>query len=268
MTVENSRAGIETGGQQDNVPSISQIALKGIRGAIDRLQRTGIAIRRSSSSSLVYRVKRSEENAESNDVFLAHSQLIVKGLHPHVPESLSKQLAASILLRRQILQHQRAHQRKLEPQRENARQQLGGVSQILRDSSYDEHPGAARTASFPLAQEISRPTEQTATDPTSPSTFAASAFHRNILEGPKPVTGPSTITSYSESSPYPSAPKPHGNGKYCQCNWCFEEIIVPDDKTRWRRDWRYVCHITSAMRMLLLTLQDLTSRRTSNLMSV
>ncbi|CAO2657895.1 Nn.00g071550.m01.CDS01 [Neocucurbitaria sp. VM-36] len=91
---------------------VTRAGLSAIGGAIDRLQQIAIALRRASSSNLVEGVQISARNFDYDGGFDRVALLFVKGLYPEMQDTLARQLASSIALRRLRLLHLQNHIRR------------------------------------------------------------------------------------------------------------------------------------------------------------
>jgi hypothetical protein len=225
--------------------SVTQAALDGIREAIDRLHRIGSAIRKISTSSLASRVKKFARKADDDHTFFERiALLIVKGLYPNIRDSFAKQLARSVSFRRQRFLYQKKHQNKLktrrppqmEPKRPVEPTRHAETPQPASKIAHGEHQTQRQ------AREVrsSSPSKIDASTVTLPSAFDSRKFRLDVTENVEAVSGPPTVTSIANNNPYPRPPKLKDGEKHCQCDWCFRELQVPDEKAQWKHVWRYV----------------------------
>jgi hypothetical protein len=228
-----------------SLPPPTQASLEGIYGAIDRLHRLGTAIRKTSTSSLASRVKKFARKADDDHAFFERmALLIVKGLYPDIRDSFAKQLAGSVSFRRQRLLYQKGHQEKLKARRRPQPEPERHVEPTLHDETRQPASKVAHDKRQTQRQASKVPSSASskidASTMTHPSAFESQKFRLDVTEKVEAVSGPSTVTSIAHNNPYPRPPKFQDGEKYCQCDWCFRELKVPDEKTQWKHVWRYV----------------------------
>jgi hypothetical protein len=237
-----------SGQAEASLPPISpaaQAALDGIQGAIDRLNRIGKAIRDASTSDLGLRVDRFTRKADNEHAsFKRMALLVVKGLYPEITDSFVEQLATSISYRRQRLLYLKSHQEKLKGRRQPQPEPERHVESTLHDQMRQPTPKLARQERQTQGQasEIrsSAPSKGEASIVTYPSVLDSRSLKLVVNEQMEASTGPPTESSIAHNNPYPRPPKlPEGKG-YCVCDWCYEELKVPHEKSRWMHIWRYV----------------------------
>lgn len=228
----------------------AQAAVDAIRETIDRLQRLAIVIRRSSTSSLVSRVRAFALKADPVDLaeFEKISLLFVKGRLHDVGDPLARQLASSITFRRLRLLYGRRHQSKLEarrPARPSPPLPSEESGRPLDAPSFEklaldlELPGLPTTRDTPHsgADNQSR---------SDPSTLNQSEFRRNYTTSAGTTDkndDTSTVTSVAQGYSYPRPPNPPDKeAQSCRCDWCYDEIEVSKLKdVVW---WRFVLRST------------------------
>ncbi|KAK6507675.1 hypothetical protein TWF481_006098 [Arthrobotrys musiformis] len=236
---------------QQTTPAI-QPALDGIHGAIDRLHRLGAAIRKTSTSNFASDAKRvGQKDRDEHEFFERIDLLIVKGLYPNITESFARQLARSISVRRQRLLYQREHQGKLNkkqtPAKEPGGPLEGGSTPHIEIQRINPEPGLTPVVGkhriVPSTNfDDARPPQSKlgASIATFPSVINPSSIRLDTAESAfeELISGPPTATSIAHNNPYPPSPKADNGEKHCQCNWCFVELKIPDDKAHWRHSWR------------------------------
>ncbi|KAF3289921.1 hypothetical protein TWF970_003664 [Orbilia oligospora] len=250
ILVDNDRTKTEVGEQfevaQQAVLPMTQAALDGIHGAIDRLHRIGTTIRKSSTSNFLSKGRRLGQNHNDEDEFFKNiASLVISGLYPSISEKFIEQLARSILVRKQRLSYQRKHQRKLEkrykPQKETViiLEPVPDIelSHVEIQQKLDESSGVE--TSVPPNDTGTISSKVDAYTATLPSVINSFNFRLHLNEAPRAALGPPSTTSIAHGNPYPSPPKTQPGDKYCQCEWCFVELEVLEDKAQWRRAWRY-----------------------------
>ncbi|KAF3938494.1 hypothetical protein ABW19_dt0205468 [Dactylella cylindrospora] len=232
---------------QENQPILTALraALAGIQGALDRLHRLGIAIRKASTSDLTSRVQVfTRKNDDDRANFERIALLIVKGLYPNIEGSLANQLAKSISFRRQRLLYQKQHQLKLKARRRPRQRSEQTVGLALPDGILQAEQKPAQIHNERQTRETSSRTRSAAViddalTVTHPSIIGTELFRLNIMEFKKPAaSNPSTVISIDNKNPYPLPPKVKHGEKHAQCGWCFKELEVPDDETQWKSKWR------------------------------
>lgn len=212
----------------------SRQAFDGIEGALDRLNRLAVAIRRSSNSSLVSRVKKFTRKRERDDDFERLVLTIVKWQFSDIYEPLAIQLAASISYRRERLLYQRSHQRKLQTHRQRH------LAPTLSDTVSHEQPQLISRQQLPAAQELSNQTEVIAPSETVPSNIDPVYVRQDYADNETVVSSGSTVSSlWCNEHPYPNRPKPRdGAPLSIECSWCFRPLDPSKlEKLNW---WRYV----------------------------
>jgi hypothetical protein len=224
--------------EQAEATQLLQAAWEGIRGAIDRLYRLGTTIRMAPTSDLESRVQRFAGKANGDHAFFERIALIVRGLYPSISDSFVQQLAGSVSFRRQRLLYQKCHQKKLETTRRPQPKPEMPVEPIRHDEMSQPALRLNKHQTRRMGREA-RSSAPSRTTVTRPSAIDPRWFQLNVAEKAEVASGPPTVTSIAHSNPYPPPPKLQGDEKYCRCDWCFTELKVPDDKTRWKHVWRY-----------------------------
>ncbi|CAM1510952.1 Fc.00g084650.m01.CDS01 [Cosmosporella sp. VM-42] len=211
----------------------TKAALDGVRGALDILHRLGSAIRKNSTSSLTSRIKSFSRKSEHEHVFFERmALLVVTGLYPDITEAFATQLARSISFRRQRLLYQRNHQKKLSAPRPRQERpaELPSPCEALR-STHQITPRPQPTIGS-SSQVDALATSMSLTNPSA----LDNPISRPVAIERVEVACPPTVTSVAQNNPYPRPPEVL-DGRYCQCDWCFKELEVPEDKIQWKHDW-------------------------------
>ncbi|KAF3166453.1 hypothetical protein TWF788_011619 [Orbilia oligospora] len=178
----------------------TQAALDGINGALDRLQRLGVVIKKASASDLFIRGQNfAEKHSDDYHLFERMSLIYtyVRNLYPDIEDSLVRQLSTSISSRRQRLLHLRKHQASVEN----------------TDIRFLFEPAG-------LGQTMSQRSERI-DDVFSVIQSSGISFMSPELEDPFLTKG---IPKKSLGNPYrdpPANPKPQKEQIQCKCNWCF-----------------------------------------------
>ncbi|KAK6525213.1 hypothetical protein TWF694_005359 [Orbilia ellipsospora] len=242
---------------QPPISPATQAALSGINGTIDRLHRLGIAIRKTSTPSLVSRVEKFAEKDNEDHVFFEHiAFLIVKGLYPGIRDSFVRQLAKSISFRRQRLLYQKRYQKKPNTRRQPQLELEMHVEPTQRDEIVQYEPEIAHEEHQTRKLAIKINSAAFGIDSpsgTHPSAIDSRDFPPGFVETVEVASGPPTVTSIARNNPYPPLPKIQAGKKYWQCNWCFRELEVPDEKTQWKHVWKYVYESSDECMTDLLT---------------
>lgn len=220
-------------GEAQDVTGISRAsrqAFDGIEGALDRLNRLAVAIRRSSNSNLVSRAKKFTRQRDRDDDFERLVLTIVKWQFRDISEPLALQLAASVSYRRQRLMYQRNHQRKLQTRRQRH------LTPELADTVSHEQPQLLPQLQTLAAQE---PANRTHSE-TVPSTIDPVRVWQDYADHETVLSKGTTVSSrVDKEHPYPNPPKPSDeSAPSIECNWCFRPLEPSKlEKPGW---WRYV----------------------------
>ncbi|KAF3291491.1 hypothetical protein TWF970_000704 [Orbilia oligospora] len=217
----------------------TQAFLNGISGSISRLHRLGIAIRKASPVRELAR-KTGDDYAFFERVVV----LLLRGLYPDISDPFLNQLAQSVSFRTQRLLYQQKHQKKPKTQRRAHPAESSPPN--LRPARNDETKSeVAPFVALPAQQEFSdirssdlHTTEVSAA--THPSTLVPENFglHTTKTEDEEVISGPPTVSSISDANPYPPPPKVSPGANHTNCDWCSQELQVPDGETGWRYKWR------------------------------
>ncbi|KAH7122112.1 hypothetical protein B0J13DRAFT_566968 [Dactylonectria estremocensis] len=217
-----------------------------IEGSITRLHRLGVAIRRSSTGSLLSRVKAFSAKRVDLPLEELYSHC-VKYLYPLAADSLQTHIIQSMLERHFRLAYQQEHQNRIS--------QPPVLSERRNEDTLFTTPEAA------LAMEIEVPTnipdrvrvsrndtrnkveehmtQKDSSLGTKPSTLNTQAF-RQMLDAVEraPATTSSPVSSAApDRIQYPRPPKAAGRGTEFICTWCSVSLPV-DSHSRRSRQWR------------------------------
>ncbi|RMJ10266.1 hypothetical protein CDV36_010103 [Fusarium kuroshium] len=214
----------------NNLPAALAVeaALKAVQEAIDRLQRLGTMIRRSSTVTIASRVKNYafKADAAENDEFNKLILLRVKGILPGISESLAIQLLESISHRRLRLLYQQRHQRKLERQRPGRSNQSLSREPEMENQKSDPppQPVISKSSQRKAAGMASVYSKSQPESGTAHSTFDLAAFQNYQSQEDSVPPDNITVTSVAQGYSYPRPPRPQEGSKHIRCDWCFEEI--------------------------------------------
>jgi hypothetical protein len=206
---------------------IAKATLGSVGGALDRLHRLAIAIRRASTDDLVARVQLFRDKLDNEEIALAAALEEVKKLIPEMSDSLASQTARSITFRTSRLQYQQRHHRKLSNRRQAL--QKPEPPRTPKDapvSSFQAVPDAP-LAHVPLTREPdpSNPIESSEVlSVTDYSLLNVRKLQQTLSDTQSNASGPSITSLYGGKYAYPRQPRPAAGAETCPCPWCFEEL--------------------------------------------
>ncbi|EGX43775.1 hypothetical protein AOL_s00215g511 [Orbilia oligospora ATCC 24927] len=182
----------------------TQAALDGINGALGRLQRLGVVIKKASAPDLFIRGQNfAEKHSDDYHLFERMSLIYtyVRNLYPNIEDSLVRQLSTSISSRRQRLLHLRKHQASVENTDIRFLFEPAGLDQTMsqRLKRIGDVFSAAQSSDLGISF-------------VGPGLAIAGSF---LTKG---------IAKKSLGYPYrdpPANPTPQKEQTQCKCNWCF-----------------------------------------------
>lgn len=221
---------------------IAQATLGSIGGALDRLQRLAVAIRRASTNDLASRVQSFRQNYSDDDRSFEEAALeAIKKEIPSISESLANQLASSVAFRTLRLRYQQRHHRKLSNRRQVERKppptQAQKDAQVVRFQPLAE--ASKPYVPPPVEFELTHQTESS--DVLSTTTYShldARKLQQDLSDTQSYSSGPSIKSLSGGKYVYPRQPKAAEGAETCACTWCFEELKVSQlEIGGW---WRFV----------------------------
>ncbi len=209
------------------MPSALLEALKAIEGAIDRLNRLGIAIRESSVTSRAARTKGFME-ASSYNSFKELAYTAVRTLYPDTNHSLQDLLSTSIAERYARILSRRSHQQKLQARRPKPRPGLQVVAEDVAMDGVD--PGISMllleaNAHVPITPRLVAAERQSRSlfsleSPSSANTQLVKARMDGSRRAGSRRSRASSVQIHRVN--YPKPQQAVKGDKYLTCEWCFE----------------------------------------------
>lgn len=207
---------------------------------IDRLERLGQTIRRSSTAGLQRRVERFAEK-KANTSIGELSILVVQSMYPDAPPSLINFLGRTIFLTYTRLKYKRVHQKKLQVHRprvpdlevgplENVPEPVEIIEEAVQPITRPDAVGGIDTEEHNQMMEHidSTPGTPEELSGTDPSTL------NNLSQNPPTSSAASSIMLSGVH--YPKPPKEEFARGWKTCEWCFDNYQTSQfDDTRW---WR------------------------------
>ena len=217
--------------------------LKAIDGAIDRLNRLGIAIRQSSTRSLMARGLTDITDFNS---FKELARVLLKTLYPDANDELHEQLSRSMAERYDEITSRQSRHDLFQKHRPKPGQRL---RPILEDMGAEEQPKPivreSRSAANSQYRQMAERMTQSKSVPRRGNVLRSepSSINRQVLQ--QKMSASSNVGSHKKETSsiqihqmgYPKAPQGVGNLNWITCEWCFETR----EKSYFEGDdWRYV----------------------------
>ena len=215
--------------------------LKAVDGAVDRLNRLGVAIRQSSTRNIMARGL--TDNADFNS-FKELAHVVLKTLYPAANDELHEQLSRSMAERYcEITDRQSRHDR-LQKRR---RKPSPCLRPIPENTEVEEQPKSViiespRETYCQLAERMTPPRRDNV-PPSELSSINHQVFQQQMATSPNVLHKTASCIQINELD-YPKAPQGVGSSNQITCPWCFET----QEKSYFEGDnWRYaLVLITSA----------------------
>jgi hypothetical protein len=222
------------GGDRYRAYATEMDVLKAIDGAIDRLNRLGIAIRQSSTRSFVVRDLTDITGFNS---FKELALVFLKTLYPDANDELHEQLSISMAERySEITSRQIRHDlfRERRPRLSSCLQPIREDMEVS-DQPRPVIPGAVSSQYRQMAERLAPRGDNILR--SEPSSINRQVLHQK-MSAPSNVgsrkKGTSSIQIHQVS--YPKAPQGLSSSNWITCEWCFETL----EKSYFEGDnWRY-----------------------------
>jgi hypothetical protein len=204
-------------------------ALEAIEGAIDRLSHLGVAIRQSSVTSQITRVKRLEETAASN-VFKDLSHMSLRILYPAANPDLHEQLSRSMVRRYAQIISQKNRQNALKTRRSKPPSSLSTIAEDMETDNQTEGSGPGIPKITKQQWDESRGIVNTRLfRQPAPSLYSDLSSLNTKMLGNKLSDSQKAISHRSKTSSirisqvnYPNPPQGITGRNHVTCDWCFE----------------------------------------------
>lgn len=217
---------------QPPTPLVLQAALNGVKGAIDRLCQQSADISREATSLLDGRVLEFPlSTVERQDLLESVGSHFVEALYPNIIQGFQRQLAKSILFRRQRLENSTEYGNSF------------GIRQLWQQFSRND--GIARSSEQPMEVAYKSDTDYTnAQNKSSPIAGFIAAHESALYSASTWIEPPVTMISTSDAhptivhtSPYPTLPYQERTSTH-QCHCCRPELDVLHNGELWKEPSR------------------------------
>ncbi|KAI0531939.1 hypothetical protein GGR58DRAFT_491896 [Xylaria digitata] len=213
-----------------------------IQRSVDRLERIGIIIRRSSTTGL-YRKVIHFSQTKARRSFETFSLDIIKSMYPNAAESLQVLLSRSVFLRYARLHYKSEHQKKLEQDYQYLEMSESVSSrsedQEMDNNSLPKNEPITMSAQHAIPRDSINEIEEEEVVPdnmpvsvseTAPSTL------KETVEWP-PAPSKKTLSILPRGKYYPKPPRKEYEKDLKRCDWCFEcyRKTQFEDTKWWRR---------------------------------
>lgn len=216
-------------------------AIIGITGSIDRLSRLALMIRASSKTDEVDRVRRWSQNQKPDgfgEVILAMIKHRFSSEIFSMAESLQVQLATSIVYRRNRLLYQTRHESKLRADRNKENISESSPTTLQQDASRRVFESVHEDTTGLLPSQGSQPLQQSGQSAASSAhTYTISQRHRRLV---------SDAASVYSVDPHIAAqyPEPPQN-KICNLCGKVQPLRILMDENHWRYDINIVSNFST-----------------------
>ncbi|KAF3314503.1 hypothetical protein TWF173_004586 [Orbilia oligospora] len=203
-------------------------AFEGIDGSIDRLQRLNTAIRKFSKDGLIRRVA-SHSMGSDLSAFINFVSAYVNCKFQFAEDGLKEQLKKSLVYRRQRLDYQGAHQRRLAAKRQDLKPQE-------KEVPLEKSPEIKRVPNSPTAPKL--PTTLSH-KPSRPSTLDPKKINHMkqemaLNEITAPINRAPSIFTGDIRADYPPTPNPKPGESNVKCPICCQELELFTSNKQWR----------------------------------
>jgi hypothetical protein len=217
-------------------------ALYGVQGALVRLQRLSITIKRASTLGESRKVKEFAKR-NKNEEFESRTELLVKWMFKDIPTSLLEQFCKSVIYRYYRLLYEQQHRTRIQTERPSPVQPITESSQ-----------GQSSTKSSKSIQGVEShsgkqlPQQNTALERKEPLARGAQSIisgrstlppDMNLMRDEYSPPGSeisSSSAAWTSKVKYPKPPKPEPGSHFVQCPICFD--IYDATKFLSLRSWR------------------------------
>lgn len=200
--------------------------IKAIEGALDRLNRLGIAIRQSSVTSRETRVKKFIEASSDYTVFKELAYIAVRTLYPEARDSLQDQLSTSMAERYAKVVSRRLQQQKLESRRPRPRPSLHAIFEdVEMEEPVASDPHNVSWDPVDRMQGLTPFLETKSIFSSEPPSSADTQFVQARMMKTSTRSGSRRSRASSIQINRMNYPRPEQvikNSKYLTCEWCFE----------------------------------------------
>ena len=220
-----------------------QDALYGLDGALERLNRLSVIIRRSSKGSLNRKVKAYAAKHEADTAeFEEKIKTILAFLFPTVNEGLSQQLRKSITYRHSRLLYERGHQTRIQKEREPRQaptHSLNTTDKAGQPSDVDPGPKVHRTEEHRTSiGQVAGTESKSGRSTLNKQAFNAKNKELSPSNSDAGSAGTASSAAWTGGIEYPRPPKSHPGGGHVECSICLRKY--EPKKLKSQRRWQYV----------------------------